>query len=195
MVLMACVPQMAYAFRDLMVDSGILLDAQTAIVRNSLYNFNITVEFVFLFLFFKNRFRSKRRNQLFFISAAGCVLLGIVLISINGIFEKFLVQWLVVNNLTYTTWILMLLLDLYQNNSKDSQIDSPFFAYVFGLFFYTSCTIMYFPLRVIMSTESYLVNLRIIHDVFNTILYVAFALGFILEARGRKARNVYTTAE
>lgn len=58
-------------------------------------------------------------------------------------------------------------------------------CYLLGLFFYSSCTMLIFALwdYIMANRDSYLKNLWIIHDVFNTFMYIIFSIGFLFEVR------------
>jgi len=90
----------------------------------------------------------------------------------------------------YSFWVLLLLYELYDRD--ETVYDKSLMLYLFGLFFYTSCTILAFGLwgYKIKNESSFLVNLNFIHHLFNLIMYLSFAIGFILEANNyQKQKN------
>ncbi len=178
LVMAACIPQLARAFLG-----------RTPLL-SILYNANILIEFFLLFLFFDNGFSSRRRNQIFYSSAILCLLAGVTSIGLFGIRGRFLTEWLCLNNLTYTTWVLLLIYDLYENDKLLMEIRTSLFCFITGLFFYCSCTILIFSLwhYIMANRDSYLNNLWIIHDVFNVFMYFAFSVGFIAEVRTTRVK-------
>lgn len=110
---------------------------------------------------------------------------------IYGISDSFLNNWLCINNYAYTIWCLLFLLEMYDNDEKITKIPSSTFLYLIGLFFYTSCTLIIFSLwnYIMLNADSLLVNLWIIHDVFNITMYVIFGIGFIIDFKNIKFQN------
>jgi hypothetical protein len=113
------------------------------------------------------------------------VVSGVVFLGMFGLAEKFLTEWLCINNICYTTWILVLLYELYENDKSIGEMNPSQLYYIAGLFFYASCTILVFSLWEYIMThrDSYLKNLWIIHDVFNILMYTSFTIGFLSESR------------
>jgi hypothetical protein len=173
LVLVACLPQLARAFLG-----------RTPLL-NILYNVNIWLEFLLLFVFFRRSFSSRRRNLLFNILTFICVGAGITSLLVFGIYSKFLTEWLCINNLTYTAWILLLMYDLYDTEKDLSEVSASFLLYLVGLFFYSGCTLLIFSLwqYIVAHQNSFLRNLWIIHDVFNIFMYTFFTIGFYLEIK------------
>ena len=176
----ACIPQMVYAFRSILTP---LVPFDYRSVLNVFYNTNITLELLFLYHFFRGRYTSKRKRRVFRTSLLICIATGLLFSLAFGFSEAFLAKWLVINNLSYTLWTLLLLLEIYEQDSLSSQTSGSTFIFLIGLFFYSSCTVIYFPLRTYLQQEMYLARLGIIHDLLNIFLYTTFALGFILVYR------------
>lgn len=176
LVLLACVPQLARA----------LLGRVASL--NIFYNINVAIELVILYFFFNNTYTTARKNLIFNLSGALCILFGAASFIYWGIEEKFLTEWLCLNNLAYTSWILLAVLDIYENDDRLINTKRSFLLFLLGLFLYTSCTILIFGLwHYIMATkDSLLKNLWIIHDVFNTIMYMVFAIGFYSDYKSLK---------
>lgn len=179
MVFLACIPHSVNFIKDYLEINN------RASVRNVFYNMYMVQELILLTLFFNNLIVSKKNKYLFKVSVYGCVLLGIVSIIYNGIHTSFLFTWLSFNNIAYTMWVLLLLYELYDRDDDNFVPGKPLLFYLFGLFFYTSCTIPAFGLWDYMESnkDSYLKHLNIIHHTFNVIMYVFFSAGFILEYR------------
>ncbi|WP_040495139.1 hypothetical protein [Fulvivirga imtechensis] len=176
LVLLACVPQLARAILGRVA------------VLNIFYNINVGIELVILYFFFNNSYSTPRKEQIFKVSGIFCMLFGLISILYWGIEDKFLTEWLCLNNLVYTSWILLSVLDIYENDDRLLHTKRSYLFFLLGLFLYTSCTMLIFGLwHYIMATrDSLLKNLWIIHDVFNTIMYLVFFIGFYHDYRGQK---------
>lgn len=171
--LTACVPQLARAFLG-----------RTPIL-NIFYNVNIAIEFFLLFAFFKDTFKTRTANRLYMALAIVSILAGVFSIAAFGIREKFLTEWLCINNLVYAAWILILVFNMYEVDTDLWEAAPSLLCYVFGLFFYATCTMLIFALwhYIMAHRNSYLWNLWIIHDAFNIIMYLSFLCGFVIEFR------------
>lgn len=173
LVLIACVPQMAYAY----------LGRTPSL--NYFYNSNIALEISLLYIFFKPYFLIGIYSKIFNLFGFVGLIVGIIYFLFFGIKDSFLTNWLCINNFIFTIWCLLFLLELYQNNQNKILFPISIFLYLFGIFFYTSCTMIIFTLwNYIMSNKNSLLNnLWIIHDVFNTLMYLLFGIGFILDSK------------
>ncbi|MBL6444708.1 hypothetical protein JMN32_00200 [Fulvivirga sp. 29W222] len=173
LVLAACIPQLARAF----------LGRIPAL--NIFYNINVVVELFILYFFFRKSYSTNRKQQIFKILGAVCLLLGVISISYWGVESKFLTEWLCINNLVYTSWILLSVLDIYENDDRLLHTQRSYLLFLLGLFLYTSCTMLIFGLwhYIMANSDSLLKNLWIIHDVFNTIMYLVFLIGFYIDYR------------
>lgn len=173
LVIAACVPQLSRAFLG------------RTPVLNVFYNVNVGVELLLLCLFFSKSFRPTFGRRIFYTTSLLCLLSGVVLIGMFGLKDKFLTEWLCINNLCYTAWILALLYDLYEDDKGIVEINTAQLYYIAGIFFYASCTILIFSLWEYIMThrDSYVKNLWIIHDVFNILMYSSFTIGFLSESR------------
>jgi len=173
LVVAACVPQLARA-----------LLGRTSFLH-ILYNIYIIIELLVLFAFFYKSYSSKTHNKIHQITGALAMTFGFLAIIAQGISNQFLTEWLCLNNLVFTTWILLRILDIYKDDRSILSATPSQFLYLAGLFFYTSCTILIFALwdYIMSHSDTYLKNLWIIHDSFNTIMYISFTIGFYLEFR------------
>ncbi len=153
-------------------------------------------EFLCLTIFFNKFFFSKTKKMIFRISVGLCFSLGLTLIIKTG-FSSFLTTWLCFNNIAYTMWSLLLLYELYDRDQINLTYSNSLLFYIFGLFFYTSCTIPVFGLweYIRNNQNSYLQNLNVIHSIFNVTMYLSFSIGFIKEYQFAKYRktnqNIY----
>lgn len=174
MVFFACIPHSAnFIIKYFELDASI---------RYVFYNSYMALELLFLSIFFSSYFISKYIKYIFQFSILLCSVIGLIFIVYYG-FTTFLSQWLCFNNVAYSFWTLLLLYELYD---RDEMIyDKSLLFYLFGLFFYTSCTILAFGLWDYMSVNenSSAQYLKVIHTIFNVTKYVSLSIGFILETK------------
>ena len=149
------------------------------------YNINILIEITILYLFFRNFFKNKIRRNVITLTYAFSLILGIILSVLYSFRYHFFSEWVCLNNLFFTGWILMLLIEIYEQDDQILNTTVPSFWFVIGLFLYCSCTVLIFSLwSYIMShQDTVLNNLWIIHDVFNVGMYVSFSVGLNLSAK------------
>lgn len=146
------------------------------------YNANIPLELFIVYQFFKlhiTEFIKQRSLQASFLIS--CVT-GIVLMSVYSFQHRFFNEWVCMNNLFFTGWTLMLMIELYQRDDQKISTHVPLFWFIIGLFLYSSCTAIIFSLwNYIRANENTLLNnIWILHDIFNVLMYVAFTCGILL---------------
>jgi len=178
MVLYACIPQLSFYFLE-----------RNHIFLDGIYNSNILVEFIMLSLFFKSTYFTEQNQMKFWVLWWICCISGAVNIGVFGFNDKFLTGWLCINNLVYTAWILISLYELYER--EDILIEQHYIIYLFGLFLYVSCTILFFGLRNVTweGDKQLKGNLKILHSIFNTIMYISFFMGIVLEWKKTRSQH------
>ena len=155
------------------------------------YNIYIPIEYTIIFFFFKTSFFAVSRKKIFyFLAFAGfCMVLYFpVFVGIRG---RFISEWVCFNNIIYTAWILLFILDIYENDSIFLSQKMPLFWYLLGMFFYTSCTILIFCFWNYINTvkNSYFPKLFQIYSIFNIFMYIAFSIGLLLDASDNLKMN------
>ncbi|WP_143081088.1 hypothetical protein [Chitinophaga rupis] len=156
------------------------------------YNIYTPLEFAGLYGLFHNKFFSPWALRIFKIAAIAYVFITIVIVGLLGLIHRFLNEWVCLNNLVYTIWILVFIIqEYYEEPLYQVNLRRPFFWYLSGLFFYAPCTLLIFSLwHYIKSMPgSSLSYLLIIHSVFNINMYLLFTIGFWMDA-GRKQFNI-----
>ena len=100
-----------------------------------------------------------------------------------GLQGRFVSEWVCFNNIIYTAWILLLVLEIYEDDAISLHQQMPLFWYLLGMFFYTSCTILIFCFwDYIMTVKNkYFDMLFEVYGLFNIFMYVAFAIGLLLD--------------
>jgi hypothetical protein len=174
MILFAMIPQITYALRFILVDYQFVEKNQLNTLLNGLYNVNVLIELICLYLYFSSQAKENILRW-FKILYSGGLISGLIFIFWHGgIGDDFLSKWLVINNLIYCGSILFILLKMY-SGSESLQTEPSFFIFNIALFLYTSGTVIYFSLH------SKVTDLRTIHDYLNISLYTLFAIGFVRE--------------
>ncbi|MEO6706349.1 MAG: hypothetical protein ABIN04_10945 [Ginsengibacter sp.] len=151
---------------------------------DTIYNLYIVIEFVIISFLFRNKFYLKRLNAVFRISILVYVILSLPVIIFNGIQNRFLNEWICLNSLAYTTWILIFLLEQYNDQYVFKlTFNSSFFWFITGIFFYSLCTLLIFSFWRFIETSPKNISdkLKAIHEIFNTNLYLFFTVGFFTE--------------
>lgn len=159
------------------------------------YNLYIVVEFIIVSFLFRNKFYLKRFQAVFRISIFVYVILALPIIILNGIQHRFLNEWICLNSLAYTTWILMFILEQYSNEYVFKlTYNLSFFWIITGMFLYSLCTLMIFSFWRFIETSPKNVSdiLKAIHEIFNTNLYIFFTVGFLMEVIHFKKRVTKT---
>ena len=146
------------------------------------YNINIPIEFTIIFFFFKTSFFSKSKGKIFYLLGIAGAIMAIYFLVFVGIRNRFISEWVCFNNIIYTAWILLLLLEIYEDDAIYLSEKMPLFWYLLGLFFYTSCTVLIFCFWYYITTtrNEYFVVLFQIYGLFNIFMYIAFSIGLLL---------------
>jgi len=147
---------------------------------NVVYNAYTLIEFPLIYFLLGNKFQRK-----FFRYASKTIVilfftLSALLIARFGLRDKFLNELVCAANTAYLAWIFMLILENVLNDQKLMNPRLPIFWFISGLLLYTPCTILIFAFTYYIgkSTTPFIHNLWSIQGVFNTIMYVFFAIGF-----------------
>lgn len=176
----ACVPQLVRAF----IERGPVV--------NTSYNLNIIAEFGFLFLFFSTNISHPKRKTIFLACGITGTVINIAYLIFWGISSRFLSELVCINNLVYTAWVFLTMLDLYEYDDIIVDKKLPLFWFLIGLFFYFCCTVLIFGLwDFIRSNENTgLRNLWIVHDIFNIVMYLFITKGFLLTVSKTRHANI-----
>jgi len=155
------------------------------------YNIYIPIEYTVIFLFFaKNAYSKKGRKIFTFLAIAGFIM-AIYFLVFVGVKNRFLSEWVCFNNIVYTAWILLLLLDIYEDDAIYLNQKMPLFWYLLGMFLFTSCTILIFCFwDYIMAARNRYFNILFqVYDLFNIFMYMAFSIGLLLDVSDNLTMN------
>jgi hypothetical protein len=140
---------------------------------------------VWAFMFFRN---SKR----YFIKLAICIITilqisaGIYLAATEGISEGFLNEMVCLNSISQTLWVLLFFYERYISEEIEALEKEPMFWFCLGLLIYGPTTyfhFVYFPISA---------NLRFLHHLFNSLMYLVFAIGMYVNVKRVNFKNAFS---
>jgi hypothetical protein len=166
----------------------------TAFIMNTtaltiMYNLYSIVEFTLFFLFFRIRLKgSFELNQILNYSAVLYSIMAVVDVICFGVSNRFLNELVCFNNLMYILWVLLFFRHQYSSDTIEISSKNPGTWYLLGLAFYAPCTLLIFSFYHYIRDHplSFLKNLWVIHNCFNIIMYVFFAIGLYIDATKKK---------
>lgn len=165
LVIVAIVPQI---FTEFIVQGDFL---------NTLYNIYTPCEFAIIYLLFNkacyiNLFKKIRlASVILFFGLSGAI------ITRYHINHRFLNEWVCMANLCYVAWISIFILQSLLDNDEIPDYRFPMFWYVSGLMLYAPATALVFSFYYSIGKNELVKSLWIIHDIFNTTMYLFFAIG------------------
>jgi hypothetical protein len=143
------------------------------------YNIYTPVEFILTFGFLGLKLQRRSFRVLSWIPVGGFLLISVWLIYRFGVQDRFLNEWVCAANISYLCWVFLLILESLLNEVKLLNGELPLFWYITGLLLYTPCTIFVFSLCYYINTSQHplIRRLWMVQSVFNTTLYVCYAIG------------------
>lgn len=156
----------------------------TDIIGNSLlhfiYNVYTAIEFFLIYIFIGNKMQRRIFRNISTVIAVAFILLSLFIFIFYGWNHGFLNEWVCAANICYLSWILLFILESLENEKKLLNVHDPLFWHLSALLIYTPCTMFVFALSsyINKSQNPFINKLWIIHGVFNTLLYLFFAIGF-----------------
>jgi hypothetical protein len=175
-VLLACIPQTVHA-----------IGVENKIIEYVTYNLYTPLEYCLLFIIFYNHVENKKNRLLLKITAVFYTVASVFFVFYFNISRSFIAEWVVLNNVFYTAWILIIFFEQYAYNSNKSLgFRDSFFWYILALLLYAPCTGMIFSMWSYMKNENNSL-LKIVHEIFNINMYVLFTIGFYKEYRQKKS--------
>lgn len=165
LVLVATIPQVLTAF---IVQSEFL---------NSLYNIYTPVEFTIVYSFVAKSLSISLFKKIRTIMLIVFACFSFFIIGKYGLQKRFLNEWVCIANVCYIGWIFLYILECLIKNIDLLNPNLPMFWYLAGLILYTPCTALVFSFYYYIGKNALIKNLWVIHDIFNTILYIFFAIG------------------
>lgn len=148
---------------------------------NILYNLYTPAEFTVYWLLFRKKFLFPGRRKYINLTALLFILLSIIFLYSWGIQERFLNEWVIVNNIFQLSWICVCLLEYYYSEEPFISTSRPFFWFLFGITCYASCTAVFYSLWFFIKNNAnheFLI-MNVIHHTFNILLYIFFSIGLL----------------
>jgi hypothetical protein len=143
------------------------------------YNIYTPAEFALTYCFLGLKLQRKAFRMLSLIPVVCFAVISVWLVLLYGLENRFLNEWVCVANVSYLCWAFLFILESLLNEVKLLNPALPLFWYISGLVLYTPCTIFVFSLcyYIANSQHPFISRLWIVQSVFNTALYVLFAIG------------------
>jgi hypothetical protein len=148
---------------------------------NFIYNIYTPAEFLLTYLFIGNRMQVRIFRNISLTIVGLFLFLSVFIIIRYGLNHRFLNEWVCAANTCYLGWVLLYILESLQTEKKLLNTNLPMFWYISALLLYTPCTIFVFALSyyITKSQNPFINKLWNIQSVFNTLLYVFFAIGLL----------------
>lgn len=171
LVFFAAIPQSLHGFRR----SSDYLDM--------VYNIYTIIEFLLFAIFFANKFKNRRRVCFFRITLIIYAIFGCLLVWFFGIRNRFLHEWVCLNNLCFTFWILLFVFEQYHSDEINFTFSNSLTWYLTVQLLYSPCTILVFSTWTYRFDGKYILDdVKVIHSIFNILLYLGFSIGFCLDS-------------
>ena len=172
LVAFACVPQVINAI------------APSAPFKGVVYNIYTVSEFLIFYLLFNHKFKLASSVKIFKASLFAGFFVAAGFISFYPVFEKFISEWVCINNFIYLLWLLLYLREQMLVEENELNVHQSFTIYVIAILVYASTTIFYFSLDsyIKLNPESKFEVLYLLHDFLNIFLYLSFAFAFYKDA-------------
>jgi len=160
----------------------------TRICLNSLdliYNLYSLIEIIFFFVLLFRKIKTPAFRSVFLFSFSGYCSASIIIFIQCGAGVRFYNELVCANNIIYCTWILLLILEQYKEDAFVLDYRNSLYWYISGLFLYAPCTVLIFSFwhYIKSNPESYLIHLKLIHHVFNILMYLFFSVGIFFDTR------------
>lgn len=151
-------------------------------VRKSFfYNLYIPVEVLCIYYFFRTSINSINLRRVIDVSLVVSFITGMYVFDHYFFEKRFYGEWVGVNNIIYTGWILLLLVQIY---AEDTPFDThqPIFWFVLGLFLFASSTSVVYALYNYMLNPQHkqLKSIKLVSSFFNIVMYLCWAYCFYL---------------
>lgn len=171
-VVLACIPQLLH---------GLLLKNIT--LKSLTYNLYTPAEFYLFYFIFKWHVHDKAGKIWLTTSMIIYSAVSVYYILFSSLTEEFIPFWTAINNIFYTSWILIIFYEQYAFNDEHSlSFRNAFLWFVMGLLLYAPCTAMIFAGWDFME-HSNMHIMKIIHSIFNIIMYICFSIGFYVDRK------------
>lgn len=144
------------------------------------YNAYIPLELVLTAYFF--RLNLSKPIYLKFVDIGLLIgLTNFLFFAMDKPFAKFYNDAVAINNIIYVGWVLLTLLEIY-DDSIEFNFRQPLFWVLMGLLLYTTATPIIYPMWSVIRSPEFpkLRSLFLVNSIFNLIMYLFFAYAFYL---------------
>jgi hypothetical protein len=155
------------------------------------YNVYTPVEFIILFLLFKDKFHMPFNRMVHQCTLYLYILFSVIIITRSSV-TIFLSEWVCLNNIIYIIWILFFLKEQFFSETFVIRKRNSFAWYLFALILYAPLTLITFALYHYMrqDSNSVLRYLSVIQDICNILLYVFFTIGLYMSENKPTQRDL-----
>lgn len=172
----------------MLVSVSLVPQLATAILQNDhpafnlIYNVYTPMEFFILYHIFSSKFQGRSRKRIVRGSSLFYVLTCLIAFGYYSLWRRFVGELVVVNNLIYMLWILLLLEQEYAEDHRLIYRRNPFTWLLIALIFYAPCSLITLALYQYIRDplNPGLAVLKFIQDVFNILEYMLISVGLIL---------------
>ncbi len=177
-VVFGTIPQLMNAF-----------NIKNEVVKNLTYNFYTPTEFLLFYFLFSRYIQEKVERTALKTSLIVYLLASLFFILENDLRTRFLDEWVCINNLIYTMWIMIVFYKQYsQSNTSNIDTTTSSFWILVGLLFYASFSSLYFSVYHFAQQQNFS-SLKFIHHIVNTNMYICFAIGIYKDSLLRNQQN------
>ncbi|MBS1748226.1 MAG: hypothetical protein JST21_18860 [Bacteroidetes bacterium] len=157
------------------------------------YNSYAAIEFLLMTILLSNKFMAANTRILFRGSVYAYIIIAMALIIVNGIRGRFLNELICLSSLLYAAWILMLIVEQFDDSTARIEISfsSSFTWFLLGMFFYALGTIMIFAFWNFVKNGPPKISkwLSGVHSIFNIILYLFICVGLVIDFLGNSQKR------
>jgi len=144
-----------------------------------LYNLYTPSEFIVYYFLFIKKVSLPYFKNIFVTTAVFFLLASLFFIFKQGLLNRFINEWVIINNIFQIIWICLCLMEYYKTEDSVIETNQPFFWFLIGITAYSTCTVVFYSLWYFIKSDSGSQTqiLKIIHHIFNIALYVFFSIG------------------
>jgi len=180
-VVFATIPQLMNAF-----------NIKNDVVKNLTYNIYTPLEFLLFYFLFDKYIKGEKGQKALKASLFFYILASLFFILEDNLTSRFLDEWVCINNLIYTMWIMIVFYKQYSlSNTLRIDTTTSSFWILIGLLFYAPFCSLYFSVYHYAQQQNFS-SLKSIHHIINTSMYIFFAIGIYKDSLSNYSKNSST---
>ncbi len=162
-------------------------------ILNVFYNLYTPVEFLLYFILFKTKIKLTANKNILSLSLFLFCIISVILYYKYGVQKRFLNEWVIANNSIQISWVCLYLMEYYKSDDSVIEVYQPFFYFLCGITIYATGTTIFYSLWYFVKsdTESPTQIIKIIHHIFNILLYFSFSKGLLSSNYNHKATHTF----